>query len=135
MTYIPNDRPLRFREPREKDRAYLGWVKERHCVCCAWEGRSTFGCDAAHVKIGFPEADWRAFGHSEKSHDRRAVPMCRAHHSLQHANKLGDERAFWEHFGIYPPTFCDALYGAYLEGMSGNQIVRKAAHGDFPFPT
>lgn len=58
MTYIENSSPLRQREPRVRDKAYLGWLKRRPCVICAREGVTTFGVDAAHCKIGFPEAGW-----------------------------------------------------------------------------
>jgi hypothetical protein len=90
------------------------------------------------VKVGFPEAGWRAFGHAEKSHDRRAVPLDPNCHRLgpiaQHANLGGDERTYWERLGVYPPTFCAALVEAYEAGTDGAAVVRRAARGDFPFP-
>ena len=129
---------LRQRDPRVRDRAYLGWIKDLPCVSCAAQGFTRFGVHAAHVKVGFPEAGWRAFGHAEKSHDRQATPLCADCHQYgpdaQHRNRNGDERAWWERRKVYPPAFCEALRGAYESGEPGSWVVRRAARGEFPFP-
>jgi hypothetical protein len=90
------------------------------------------------VKCGFAEAGWRAFGHSEKSHDARATPLCADCHQYgpdaQHRNRDGDEAQWWRRRGIYPPAFCGALYAAFQAGESGDWIIRRAARGEFPWP-
>lgn len=138
MTYIPNTSPLRQREPRVRDRKYLAWLHDLACVSCARQGFTRFGVHAAHCKVGFPEAGWRAFGHSEKSHDTFATPLCADCHQhgpdAQHRNRDGNEADWWRRRGIYPPTFCAALLMAYEAGEPGSWVIRRAARGEFPFP-
>lgn len=130
---------LRQREPRVRDKKYLEWLHQGiRCVSCAIHGRRRSSEHAAHIKIGFPEAGWRAFGHSEKSHDRRAVPLCVFCHMYgphaQHSNRGGDERAWWERLGVYPPAFCAALNEAFDTGGEPDEVIVRAALGEFPFP-
>ena len=128
MSIVRNDRPLRQREPRVRDKEYLGWVSQMPCVRCLVKyGTARVGVHCAHIKIGYPEAGWRAFGHSEKSHDHRAVGLCPACHRLQHENRGGDERWFWEDIGIYPPDLCAALVKAFAAGKTGEAVIRKFA--------
>lgn len=139
MSRIAFTGAVRQREPRVRDKAYLGFVAGLPCVACACRGGSRKPVEVCHVKVGFPEAGWRAFGHAEKSHDRRAVPLDHHCHrtgpAAQHANLGGDERTFWERLGVYPPTFCAALGEAYDAGTDGAYVVRAAARGAYPFPT
>lgn len=128
MSQIENNSPLRQREPRIRNRAYLAWVSKLPCVNCLSRcGALRFGVHCAHIKIGYPEAGWRAFGHSEKSHDERAVGLCPSCHMRQHSNAGGDERWFWESMGIYPPALCQALVEAFARGESGRKVVEKFA--------
>ncbi len=121
-----------------KDKAYLGWVAQLPCLACLCRGRRTWPVEVCHIKVGFPLAGWRAFGHAEKSHDRRCVPLCSVDHRTgpiaQHANLGGDERTYWEKLRIYPPSLTDALYEAYLSGAEGRTVLQKAALGGYPFP-
>lgn len=138
MSRIAPSGATRQREPRVRDKQYLGWIKTLPCIACACQGRTTYGVEAAHCKSGFPEAGWRAFGHAEKSHDARATGICEHHHRTgpraQHANLGGNEAFWWHALGVYPPTFCNALREAYEAGAEGSYVVRAAARGDFPFP-
>lgn len=131
MSIVRNDRPLRQREPRVRDKSYLGWVSKLPCISCMTRGTTRFGVHCAHVKISYPEAGWRAFGHSEKSHDRRAVGLCPGCHvhgpNAQHQNRGGDERIWWERLGVYPPDFCQALSDAFDAGEDGARVVRRFA--------
>lgn len=67
---------VRQREPRVRDKAYLGWVARLPCVACAVRGILRRPVEVAHVKCGYPKAGWREFGVSEKAHDARTVPLC-----------------------------------------------------------
>lgn len=131
MSHIENTGQLRQREPRIRDKAHLGRVAKLPCIACAVRGRRTWPVEVAHVKIGYPEAGWRAFGHSEKSHDWRTVPLCPRDHregpAAQHGNRGGDERAYWERLGVYPPEFCQALVDAFALGKSGAEVVDNFA--------
>lgn len=135
MSRIEFSGQVRQRDPRQRDKQYLGWIAKLPCVSCAVAGRMKYGVHAAHIKVGYPEAGWRAFGHSEKSHDRRAAPLCPSCHQhgpgAQHRNEGGDERAWWDRLRIHPPTFCSALVAAYEAGTPGQEVIRQAAAGKF----
>jgi hypothetical protein len=138
VSRIDHPGQVRQREPRIRDKAYLGWIAGLPCVSCAVRGIWRTGVQVAHIKVGYPESGWRAFGHSEKSHDRHTVPLCPSCHvsgpDAQHSNRGGDERAWWEKRGIHPPTFCSALSEAYDAGVAGSTVVRLAARGVFNAP-
>jgi hypothetical protein len=129
---------VRQRDPRVRDKAYLGFIAGLPCVDHACRGQLRKPVEVCHIKVGFPLAGWRAFGHAEKAHDRRTVPLCSECHRTgpraQHANLGGDERTFWERLGVYPPAFCAALVEAYEEKTDGAYVISSAARGSFPFP-
>lgn len=139
MSRIAFTGAVRQREPRVRDKPYLGFIAGLPCVACACRGHVRRPVEVAHCKAGFAEAGWRPFGHSEKSHDRRATPICAEDHRTgpraQHANLGGDEAHWWRSLGIYPPTFCAALSEAYDAGTDGAAVVRAAVRGAYPFPT
>ncbi len=138
MSRIASPGGGRQREPRVKDKAYLGWIAQLPCLACLCRGRRTWPVEVAHIKASFPLAGWRAFGHAEKSHDARTISLCAADHRTgpiaQHANLGGDEREYWRKLSVYPPDLCRALYEAYEAGESGLHILQKASMGGFPFP-
>jgi hypothetical protein len=130
---------VRQREPRVRDKPYLGFIAKQYCVACYCRGGfQTWPVEVAHIKVGFPEAGWRPFGHGERGHDRHCTPLCAVCHRTgpraQHANLGGDERHFWADMGVYPPDFCAALGEAYEAGDSGINVIRRASQGAYPFP-
>lgn len=131
MSQIDSFGGLRQREPRVRDKVHLGKVGKLPCICCAVRGVRTHPVERAHVKVGYPEDGWRAFGHSEKSHDWRTLPLCARCHregpGAQHGNRGGDERAFWERLGIHPPAVCQALVEAFARGETGFKVVEAFA--------
>lgn len=131
MSRIASAGGSRQREPRVRDRAHLGKVARLPCVACLVRGSVVRPVEVAHVKIGYPEEGWRAFGHSEKAHDWRTAPLCSSCHRTgpggQHQNAGGDERSWWEQLGIFPPAFCEALVGAFSRGEDGLKVCRAFA--------
>lgn len=131
MTRIAPTGAVRQREPRIRDKAHLARVAQLPCIICMVQGRRRWPVQVAHIKAGWAEDGWRAFGHSEKAHDHRTAPLCVEHHmtgqDAQHRNPFGDERAWWEHWGVYPPAFCQALVEAFAAGESGERVVRYFA--------
>lgn len=131
MSRIAGGSDLRQREPRICDTAHLRRIRKLPCIACAVRGVRTWPVEAAHVKVGYPEAGWRAFGHSERSHDSRALPLCAADHrtglAAQHGNHGGDERAYWERLGIFPPAICQALVDAFAAGQPGIEVIQRFA--------
>lgn len=124
---------VRQREPRVRDRAYMAWVAQLPCVACACRGRLKRGVHVAHIRAGYPDRPgWREFGKAEKPHDTHTAPLCPGCHlDGPQAQHRGSERAFWEALGIHPPDFCNALATACLAGESGDNVVRRAAAGEF----
>lgn len=87
---------LRQRQPREKSKKYLDYI--RSLPCCICDDNTT--TEAAHIRVGSIEHGKANTGMQEKSSDRWAVPLCGKHHREQHAG--GDELAWWFSKGIDP---------------------------------
>lgn len=95
------------RQPRVRDNAFLAFVRRKPCMKCG----TTQRVEAAHVRSGYPEAGWRSTGMQEKPDDCRTLPLCATcHREGPKAQHGGNERAWWEALGIYPPAACAALY-------------------------
>ena len=124
---------VRQREPRVRDKAYLGWVARLPCIACACRGRTREGVHVAHIRMGVPGvAGWREVGKSEKPSDHRTAPLCPSCHlDGPDAQHRMSERAFWERLNIWPPAFCAALQKACISGEDGRQVIRQAARGEF----
>lgn len=123
---------LRQRDPRVRDKAHLGKVARLPCLACLIRrGAVVRPVEVCHIKIGYPEAGWRAFGHAEKAHDWRTIGMCRNCHregaNAQHQNRGGDERWFWAQLAIYPPDLCAALVDAFAAGATGESVLLRFA--------
>lgn len=127
---------LRQRDPRREDPKYLRWVRLLPCVQCAWKGRVTVGCEAAHVKIGLAEHGWREFGGGERSHDDHAVSLCPScHRTGSDAQHRNGERKFWLRLGICPGCLCLSLKSAYDAGESGITVIWTAVRSAKHSPT
>jgi hypothetical protein len=129
---------LRQREPRIRDKAHLAFVAKLFCVGCYCRGGfKTWPVHVAHVRIGFVgEPGWREVGKAEKPSDARTAPLCRICHldgpRAQH--RVGEEW-FWRDLNVYPPAFCRALVEARVRGRKGNDVIRAASQGAFPWPS
>lgn len=75
------------RQPRERDKEYLAYIR---CLPCALCGDDV-SVQAHHPRLGV--------GMGEKSSDRWALPLCGMHHREVHS--MGD-RVFWASYGIDP---------------------------------
>ncbi len=116
------------RQPRERHRVYLQWIRTLPCVACGTEGKTTLGCHAAHVRYADAEAGWKNPGLQSKPDDRRTLPLCPAHHvDGPKAQHRANERGWWEALGIKPPQLCAALSVAFDGGRDGAQVVRAFA--------
>lgn len=117
----------RQREPRVRDGEYMGFIAHLPCVACAVEGRATLGVEVAHVKLAIAAHGWRGWGLSERSDDRKSLPLCPAHHRTGRGAQHGvGERKFWDRLGICPACLCEALNAAYDAGQSGIPVIRDA---------
>jgi len=98
------------RNPREKDSAYLNWIRTLPCVACGKSAPS----QAAHIRSGYPEPGWRPTGMAEKPSDWRTAPLCRdCHLDGPKAQHRHNERSWWAGLGIYPPDLCAKLRSEY----------------------
>lgn len=97
---------LRQRKPRVESRAYLAFIRALPCIACACEGRTTYGCDPAHVSfIG-------SRGLGSKVDDALTVPLCRPHHDEQHGQ---NERVWWAQLGVRPQSLTKDLQECFPE--------------------
>jgi hypothetical protein len=83
-----------FRDPRQHDDEYLDYIRQQRCCIC---GQTPV--DPAHLRISSINDGKRDTGMAEKSSDKWALPLCRAHHEQQHRM---NEREFWASYGINP---------------------------------
>lgn len=114
---------LRQREPRRHERPYLGWIKGLPCVACACEGHANLISEAAHCKLAIAAHGWREAGVQEKSNDRRALPLCAAHHRGRRGEHLTGMRAYWDGLGICPGCLAEGLAAAYDAQGSGSAVI------------
>ncbi len=116
------------RQPRVRDPIFLKWIRTLPCIACAVEGKTTFGCHAAHIRYADAAAGWNNPGLQSKPSDRRCAPLCPAHHTEgPKAQHRANERAWWSALGINPPQLCAALSVAFDGGRDGAQVVRAFA--------
>lgn len=123
---------LRHRDPRERDRAYLGWVARLPCLACMVHGTVNWGVQVAHVRAASLEHDKRYTGKGEKPSDRWVLPLCQPHHTGDRrrapvAQHDMDELEFWALFGIEPFSLCIELRACFERGGVGVTIISKAA--------
>jgi hypothetical protein len=85
---------LRQREPREKDKKYLDWIRQQPCCICG-DNTTT---EAAHTRTSNLELGKDDFGWGRPD-DAWVLPLCGSHHRLQHTM---NEMAFWSKYGIDP---------------------------------
>lgn len=94
---------LRQRQPRERNNAYLAYIRTQPCAICG----DTYRIEAAHLRLGSISHDKRPTGMGEKSSDRWAVPLCKAHHCRQH---MMNEAEFWASYGVLDPIALSMRY-------------------------
>jgi hypothetical protein len=122
---------LGHRDPRQRDKDYLGWIATLPCLACmCLHGKYKLGVHVAHVRFADDAAGWRSVGMQEKPSDVRTVPLCPPHHvgdsrktSLTQHNM--NEREFYEALGVNAPDVCLALRDAYENGTSGSTVIAR----------
>lgn len=97
------------RQPREKANGYLQALRRVPCTICG-----ALPSDAAHLRFTNMAVGRRNPGMGMKSHDRFATPLCREHHTEQHA--AGNEAAWWAAHRMDPDALAAGLYAAFLAG-------------------
>ena len=85
---------LRQREPREKDKKHLDWIRQQPCCIC---GR--IDTEAAHIRTASLAHGKQHTGMAEKPSDKWTLPLCNYHHREQHGM---NELAFWKAYNIDP---------------------------------
>lgn len=91
---------------RVRDNAYLAWLRRQPCAIC----RVT-PSDAAHIRT--PKPGELPTGLQRKPDDRRATPLCRVHHEMQHGM---NEMRFWRAFCLDPFEVASRHYAEFLRG-------------------
>ena len=110
---------MNSRQPRQHNEKHLDFVRSLPCCICL-DNTST---EAAHVRLASLRAGKRQVGKGERPDDKWTVPLCGAHHRMQH--EIG-EAPFWKSVSR-DPIFCAlALWAATGNHELGEQIVREA---------
>jgi hypothetical protein len=97
---------LHQRQPRKTDPRFLAWIRTLPCLLC---GDNTT-VEAAHVRMSEPRLGKRQTGKGEKPDDRWVLPLCHAHHDMQH---LKGEKIFWLVHDVNPLAASLVLRLAY----------------------
>lgn len=79
------------------------------------------GVDAAHIRYADRRFLKRQVGAGEKPHDMWTLPLTRSKHTEQHS---GNEKQFWEYYGIDPIVVCAALYVCYTMFDGDDEMAR-----------
>jgi hypothetical protein len=98
---------------RERDRAYLVWIRTLPCLLC---GRRP--SEAAHLGA-------RPFG--QKCSDRETGPLCAWDHRLGPYSHHALGRRFWQHYRIDRATLIRGLNESYT---ASNMAIRVPTHCD-----
>lgn len=88
------------RDSRWRSQSHLTFVRKHHC---AMPGCMEVPIEAAHVRLG------SGAGMGQKPDDHRAVPLCRMHHTAQHAQ---GEDTFWRAYRTLAGQAVDDLIDA-----------------------
>ena len=87
---------------------YRTWVNKLPCVICGAQET-----EAAHLSMANNEYCHLGRGKGRKASDRWVLPLCRYHHREQ--TNLGDEKLFWESYGMNPYIICLVLFGVWSD--------------------
>jgi len=122
-------RPNRGRKKpklRERDLAYMKWIKTLPCVCCA--GLTQLTARIRLRAISWPPALhqwWNANGErteaahvgdrglAQKSSDRETIPLCSSHHREGHESAHVMGKRFWDHHRLNKEGLIRMLNAAY----------------------
>lgn len=121
---------MRARQPRVRDRDYLGFIAGSCCIAClVKDGKIYRPVQVAHLRSGSLEHGKRPTGGAEKPGDIWSSGICFKHHNggpdSQHAR--GDELAWWEELGVDPFQLCVDLQAAFDDGRSPDTVVIRHA--------
>jgi hypothetical protein len=111
---------MRQRQPRMENPKHRRFIASCPCLICG-----SPDVQAAHVRYPDLEAGKRSTGGAETADDCFTVPLCVRHHAAQHA--FGDERRWWENFGIDP-----VKVGLRLYSVTGDQNRAEAIINSLP---
>lgn len=92
------------RQERQHDKAYLAHTRRQPCILAHLNEGCDGRTDPAHLRYGNLRVGRKNPGMGAKSDDRWALPLCRKHHTEQHA--AGNEPKWWAGKGIDPDAEC-----------------------------
>lgn len=98
---------------------HLIFIRQLPCLLC---GDNT-SVEAAHIRYSDPDYQKPLTGMGIKPSDEWVIPLCGAHHRLQHSMS---EREFWIKQGKDPLSYCKALWRFSGNLEAGEKIIRGA---------
>lgn len=98
------------RQERQHDKPYLAHTRLQPCIL-AGRDECSGRIDPAHLRFSDYKSGRVNPGMGTKSADAWVLPLCRKHHTAQHA--AGNERRWWSCWGIDPNAECVRRYAAF----------------------
>jgi len=105
-----------MRRPRQHSEKHLAFIRQLPCAICG-DPTTT---EAAHIRFAVEPLGKRPVGTGEKPDDIWAVPLCGAHHRMQHGTK---EQNFWQAFNRDPILIALALWAHTGQHDVGERII------------
>lgn len=114
-----HDLGLKRKRPRLERDGHLKFIRGLPCLICG----ARKDIQAAHIRMASPVYGKRHIGAAEKSSDHWTLPLCQAHHALQHQ---GNELAFWQDYGIDPFKVALSLFASSGDDETAELILKMA---------
>ncbi len=105
------------RRPRHHESRHLDFLRQLPCCIC----KDNTSTEAAHIRFADSRIGKPITGIATKPHDYFALPLCGKHHREQH--KFGDERKFWQIYGLDPILLALAIYAVTGDAGEAERII------------
>lgn len=113
------------RRPRVEAAEHLAWIRGLPSVIS-----NSRPCEAAHIRFGSLRHGKRSIGMQEKPDDVFCVPLTsHEHRTGKEAQHAGNEKKFWERYGIDPLDIALRLWAASGDDERGELIIRESRRG------
>jgi hypothetical protein len=111
-----------FKRARVKSESHEDFIRALPCCICG-DNTTT---EAAHISYADMRYGKFGRGKGQKEESIWVLPLCGAHHRLQHDPNTGGERNFWRCHHIDPCRVAAALYIRSQDYQTALQILEHA---------
>lgn len=119
---------IRAKDPRIREKDYLGWVARLPCLSCMTQSVYTTQVQVCHIRMSDADAGWTNPGMQQKPHDRRVWPGCvKCHLDGPNAQHKSNEADWWRKLGVDPVALVRDLNTAYDAQQPGAPVIARHA--------